>query len=296
MNKNFEINHNLSRIPDKHRSLFLEVNQPELAAFRHQGVTCISFVLWKGDWMIERSGKLQSPHLDFYWIYGEGFSVEYKGGVIHATPGDFIAVPSWFDRRQIITGCNCPHVYIRSNNPELFPEIDRISSRKSLLGKDFQADVIRLINSCNPLFPEKSRLRSPLAELVYLQFMEELHSPVSDISNFRQQFFRAIEKLLPGNPSVSELAKIRHLSESACYKKCMISFQTSPGQLIFEHRMLSARNQLFTEGYSLQEIARMSGYSDVFAFSKAFHKYFGMAPSYYRKKLSAKHQTGMAES
>ncbi|MBQ4328110.1 MAG: helix-turn-helix transcriptional regulator [Lentisphaeria bacterium] len=291
MSKNFEINHNFSRLPHNYRCLFLEVNQPELAAFCHQGVVCISFVLWQGDWMIERSGKLQSPHLDFYWIYGEGFVVEHKGGVIHAEPGDFIAVPSWYDRRQIITGSDCPHVYIRSNNPELFNDIEQITIRKSLLSKDFQSDVIRLIDSCNPLFPEKSRLRSPLAELVYLQFMEELHPQDTDGSNFRQQFFRAVEKLLPGDPSVSELAKILHLSESACYKKCMESFKTSPGQLIFEHRMQNARNQLFADCYSLQEIARMSGYSDVFAFSKAFRKYFGMAPSYYRKKLSAKHST-----
>lgn len=87
MSKNFEINHNFSRLPHNYRCLFLEVNQPELAAFCHQGVVCISFVLWQGDWMIERSGKLQSPHLDFYWIYGEGFVVEHKGGVIHAEPG-----------------------------------------------------------------------------------------------------------------------------------------------------------------------------------------------------------------
>lgn len=282
--KEFTIKYNNSLIPDKHKCLFMEVTSPELAIFRHLSINCISFVHWFGDWMIERNGSSQSPHIDFYWVYGSGFTVESAMGKECADSGDLVVIPSWFDRRQTISGSVCPHIYMRSNKPELFPDIKEISIHRSVLEKSFCSDVVRLINSCNPLFAEKSYLRSALAEVVYLQFMEDMKMLNSSSDHFREDFFHAVNKLEHGNPTVSELAHILHLSESALHKKCMISFHTSPGKILIEHRMNTARNQLLSGMYSLRDIALMAGYSDLFAFSKAFRKYFGSAPSVYRKE------------
>ena len=282
--KEFSIKFNHSIIPEKRKCLFVEVASPELALFRRLEISCISFVHWFGDWMIERNGTSQTPHIDFYWLYGSGFTVESAAGKMCVDSGDLAVIPSWFDRRQTISGIGCPHIYLRCNKPELFPEIKEISIHRSVLEKSFCSDVIRLINSCNPLFAEKSYLRSALAEVVYLQFMEDMKMLNSSSDNFREEFFHAVNKLEHGDPSVTELAHVMHLSESALHKKCMSSFNTSPGKILIEHRMNTARNQLLSGMYSLNDIALMAGYSDLFAFSKAFRKYFGSAPSFYRKE------------
>lgn len=284
--KEFSIKYNRSVIPDKHKCLFMEITSPELSVFRHLNINCISFVHWFGDWMIERNGSSQPPHIDFYWVYGSGFTVESAAGKMCADQGDLVVVPSWFDRRQTISGNVCPHIYLRCNNPELFPEIKNISVRRSILEKNFCSDVIRLINACTPLFPEKSYLRMVLGELVYLQFMEDVKMLNSSADHFREDFFHAVNKLEHSNPSVAELAHALHLSESALHKKCMASFCTSPGKILIEHRMNIARNQLLSGMYSLNDIALLAGYSDLFAFSKAFRKHFGTAPSVYRKNPS----------
>ena len=259
------------------------MTSPELSVFRHWGINCISFVHWLGDWMIERNGASQSPHIDFFWIYGPGFTVESAAGKICADQGDLVVVPSWFDRRQTISGNACPHIYLRCNKPDLFPEVKNIAIHRSVLEKSFCTDVIRLINSCNLLFPKQSYLRMSLAELVYLQFMEDVKMLNSSADHFREDFFAAVNKLDHGNPSVAELAHILHLSESALYKKCMDSFHISPGKILIEHKMNIAHSQLLSGIYSLNDIARMAGYSDLFAFSKAFRKRFGTAPSLYKK-------------
>lgn len=270
-------------IPDKHKCLFMQITAPELAVFNRLDISCLSYCHWLGDWMIERNGNSQSPHIDFYWIYGPGFTVESRDGIVCAESGDLVVIPSWFDRRQMISGAVCPHIYMRTNNPEYFPEIKKIAVYKSLLEKNFCSDVIRLINSCNPLFPEKGNLRMTLAELVYLQFMEDIKNLNSSTDYFRENFFQAVNQIPLKNLSVSVLAKTLHLSESALHKKCAASFNATPGKLLIEHRLNIARNQLITGIYSLNEIAVMAGYSDLFAFSKAFRKYFGSAPSLYRK-------------
>ena len=59
---------------------------------------------------------------------------------------------------------------------------------------------------------------------------------------------------------------------------------TSPGKLLAEHRLQNARQNLISSSYSLQDIAKLSGYCDEFAFSKAFRQCFGISPSEYRKK------------
>ena len=260
----------------------MDISLPELAPLRRERIKCLSFVHWLGPWMIERNGQSQERHLDFYWIYGNGFSIESAEGIKHAKPGDFLAVPSWFDRRQTIDSAKCPHIYIRTDDVDNFSNFQQITLRKSLLGEEFKSDFIRLATECSPLNHEKILL-SPLAELIAVQFKKEIGGNTSASSRFRERFFEMVNRN-PSGISVPELAEKLCMSESALYKKCMQFMHTSPGKLLAEHRLQNARQNLISSSYSLQDIAKLSGYCDEFAFSKAFRQCFGISPSEYRKK------------
>jgi AraC-like DNA-binding protein len=75
----------------------------------------------------------------------------------------------------------------------------------------------------------------------------------------------------------------------------MDSFHISPGKILIEHKMNIAHSQLLSGIYSLNDIARMAGYSDLFAFSKAFRKRFGTAPSLYKKSNHMKNSADNAD-
>ena len=60
---------------------------------------------------------------------------------------------------------------------------------------------------------------------------------------------------------------------------------TSPKQYLVEKRMKHALLLLANPVNSLTYTAARLGYSDQYAFSKAFKKYYGEAPSSFRKHL-----------
>ena len=57
------------------------------------------------------------------------------------------------------------------------------------------------------------------------------------------------------------------------------TFKTTPLKFHSDVKMNKIKELLRSGNYSISDIAVMSGYSDIFSFSKAFKKYFGFAPS-----------------
>ena len=48
--------------------------------------------------------------------------------------------------------------------------------------------------------------------------------------------------------------------------------------------MEKAKQNLLNRSYTVQQIANTVGYGDEFTFSKAFKRYTGLSPKFYRKK------------
>ncbi|MBQ8813471.1 MAG: AraC family transcriptional regulator [Lachnospiraceae bacterium] len=61
----------------------------------------------------------------------------------------------------------------------------------------------------------------------------------------------------------------------------------SPQQYLNEVRMRQAAVQLMELGYTVTETAASVGYADVFAFSRMFKQYYGVAPSEYRSRTNS---------
>jgi transcriptional regulator GlxA family with amidase domain len=81
--------------------------------------------------------------------------------------------------------------------------------------------------------------------------------------------------------SVPELASEVALSEFHFFRSFKQAFGLSPRQYLIQKRLERAACLLKAKRYTVSEIAFLTGFSDVFAFSKAFKKTYRSAPSAY---------------
>jgi len=66
---------------------------------------------------------------------------------------------------------------------------------------------------------------------------------------------------------------------SAIFKQ---SVGVSPGEYLLQMRMRQSSHMLLNQAMPVQDIARYVGYEDSLTFSKAFKRFFGVSPKYYR--------------
>ena len=85
------------------------------------------------------------------------------------------------------------------------------------------------------------------------------------------------------NPSVKELASQMDMSEKYFIQYFHLQTGTSPKQYLVDKRMKHALLLLANPDNTLTYTAAKLGYSDQYAFSKAFKKHFCVSPSQYKK-------------
>ncbi|MDR3707557.1 MAG: AraC family transcriptional regulator [Capsulimonadaceae bacterium] len=85
--------------------------------------------------------------------------------------------------------------------------------------------------------------------------------------------------------SVVEMADFVHVSPEHLRRLSEQEVGESPMRYLTRIRMREAAALLFSDSYKMQEVAERIGYDNVFAFSTAFKRCFGQAPSDYRARL-----------
>lgn len=84
---------------------------------------------------------------------------------------------------------------------------------------------------------------------------------------------------------MKELAVLMDMSEKYFIRYFHFHIGITPKQYLVELRMKRAIELLSSTNCSIAEIASELGYSDQYCFSKAFRKYYGEAPSTFRKNI-----------
>lgn len=92
-----------------------------------------------------------------------------------------------------------------------------------------------------------------------------------------------IDECYLNNIVLQNVSKESGISEYYFFRLFKSVFGLSPYQYIIEKRLQFAHDILKNNKVPISEIAFQCGYSDVFAFSKAFKKQFGFAPSFLHK-------------
>jgi AraC-like DNA-binding protein len=81
---------------------------------------------------------------------------------------------------------------------------------------------------------------------------------------------------------IETIARIANVSTFHFFRTFKQVFKTSPHQYILTLRLKKAAQLLKKRQYSITDIAYQIGFADIHAFSKAFKKNYGVAPSHFR--------------
>lgn len=76
------------------------------------------------------------------------------------------------------------------------------------------------------------------------------------------------------------------MSEYHFFRLFKIVLGVSPHQYIIQKRIAHAAERIKQGKTNITDLALESGFSDIYAFSKSFKKYFGISPSFFLKKYS----------
>ncbi|GAB3560005.1 AraC family transcriptional regulator [Spirosoma fluminis] len=93
---------------------------------------------------------------------------------------------------------------------------------------------------------------------------------------------RMIDADVQANWTVAELASQAALSEFHFFRSFKQAFGVSPRQYLIQKRLQQSASLLKTRQYAIADVAFLTGFSDVFAFSKAFKKAYLTTPAAYR--------------
>ena len=84
--------------------------------------------------------------------------------------------------------------------------------------------------------------------------------------------------------SVKDICTELKVSQSYLYRCSMAILNISPNNYILYFKMAKADRLLKIKDLSIEEIAEMTGYENIYHFSNTFKKHFGISPSSYRKQ------------
>lgn len=101
---------------------------------------------------------------------------------------------------------------------------------------------------------------------------KELLRRLQMAKDYMDQYFLEIE-------GIKEIAEHCALSEYHFYRRFKEVYSMTPNQYLTQKKLGMARDLLRQEEYTVTQIAMMCSYPDVFTFSKAFKRLYGISPS-----------------
>lgn len=135
-------------------------------------------------------------------------------------------------------------------------------------------------------------LQSKALELLYYEFSDLFKDEKvvkNNIVKFDEKDIQALYKAkelilsLGEDYTISTLSKKVALNEFKLKTGFKKYFNTSPGNLIIEQKMLKAKELLETGDYNINEVSNILGYKYQQSFTATFTKYFGFNPKYIMK-------------
>lgn len=121
-----------------------------------------------------------------------------------------------------------------------------------------------------------------------LRLARGLHHAADPVLGQRRQLIARFNELLEqrfrDNPTVAELARELHVSESRLRSACLASTGQSPIQLIHARLLVEAKRQLHYTSSPVSEVAYALGFGDPAYFTRFFTRLAGESPRAFRKR------------
>lgn len=241
------------------------------------------------DWYESKNNE----HYDL-WIVTEGkIQIEYKGAVYILEPHDaFLFYPDILYKACAVSE-KCQFLFIHfdaligmnQHALHLFP-VDGFVSKKTAkkeLGLFYDAFIS---------YTEKAPFSELLLTGSLMTILCRRMAEVSRNGEKAEEEYEVHNALTNLNPvliyinhhimeqiSIQDLAAIANLSEKYFINYFKKAMGITPASYINDLKMKIALELLSKNKYSIKEISKRIGYSDTYAFSKAFKKTFGAAPT-----------------
>lgn len=238
----------------------------------------------------------ESKNNEYYdlWIITEGsIRIEYKGAVYLLNPQDaFLFYPDILYKAYAASD-KCSFVFIHFDSVigtnhhalHLFPAdgfISRTTADKelSLLCNSFfsysQKEAFSELLLTGSLMTVLCRhMCNKSKQQPSLQDSYSVHHSLSNLNPVLIYINHHIMEPI----SIQKLASIANLSEKYFINYFKKAMGITPACYINDLKMKKSLELLSKKKYSIKEIARRVGYSDTYAFSKAFKKNFGVSPT-----------------
>ena len=241
------------------------------------------------DWYESKNNE----HYDL-WILTEGeIQIEYQGAVYHLHPQDaFLFYPDILYKAYAASD-KCAFMFIHfdavigTNHHalHLFPADGFIANKVVAKELELFHDSFNSYSRNEP-FSElllNSNLMAILCRHMADKSKKESVSPNADgihhsLANLNPVLIYINHHIMEPI-SIQELAAIANLSEKYFINYFKKAMGTTPASYINDLKMKRALDLLSGKTLSIKEIAKRVGYSDTYAFSKAFKKTYGVAPT-----------------
>ena len=197
---------------------------------------------------------------------------------------DILFLPAGVEmEREVLSPLTCYHLTFSMQAEH--PFYLAASMGKIALPNEQTAAIFQMLKRAFAL-PDNRELLTHLISHVFAEHYLFGNNKTVNTKPFSDEIEHAIRYMrrnLDKKIDMDELAERVFLSHSGLIWKFKQELNTTPSNYLRILRLDYAKQLLLNYSYSITEISELCGYSNPYYFTNAFHRYFGMSPSEFRK-------------
>lgn len=239
-----------------------------------------------------RQGEGYQPTSAVFYLKSGEFLTDLGEGEMPVSAGDFFILPDYvYFKRKIIKPIS--FLYIKFKKNEKFPfgfnlpygkvEIknrERFNSTIDVLEKLLTAEDGAAV------YLREHFLEDLLMQVVSENIEVDFGEKIDKLTDFTvKSALEWIGKNLDKKMSVKCICAAVGTNPSTLNFKFRKELKTSVWDYVSGQRLIKGRHLILTTNYSLSEVAERCGFENVYYFSNAFKKKFGISPSKYIKRF-----------
>ncbi|MBJ9992329.1 AraC family transcriptional regulator [Paenibacillus sp. S28] len=225
-------------------------------------------------------------------VLGGGVTLAFGGRTVRLRSGDlFCLFPGLRYSYQLAESDDPLRMYwlaFQGNQAEMLVERIGFNREKPYVTDRWLPEHERTMLSIHDLLRDKSDYDEALLQLMLYQLFVALSLQADELSKtvktsgWLERSIQYMNTHYTENIAVADVAKVAGVHRSYLYQECSRLLGCSPMQYIIRLRMEKGRELLMNTRFSVTDIALSVGYPDLFSFSRAFSKYYGMSPTQYQ--------------
>lgn len=254
------------------------LSEQDIPLLKENGIRSGGIASIRAPYEMRRAGGTEARHVTVWMILEGTVHFEIPGRRFTAPPGSTLVMNSDVDRLCRVNTGIFRHIFFMIPPDTLTEQSVYPSTYAKEIG-----DILNMIFRENLEFADKdSECKRHLGMLLTDYLQRELHHSPTPLR--LKKMFDLLESDMDTLWSTAALAEALHMSPSLLYQLCRKHCGRAPGEIISDVKFRYASELLQQTGDKIESIAAAIGYSNAFAFSKAFYKFTGKRPKDVRKQ------------